>query len=140
MENRYDSIEYGFEDNVRDTDSDVKVTQKDGFITSQHYIPENDGISTEKTAEKKIRKEKKEKNKNLQKETVIICQLVLCIILAIAAYVIKSLGGEIYETVKEAYYDHLNNSLVIDFNKDSNDQAVKDLTNDIITEKNSSII
>lgn len=140
MENRYDSIEYGFEDNVRGADSDVKVTQKDGFITSQHYAPENDSVSTEKTVEKKTHSEKKEKNKNLQKETVIVCQLIICIILAITAYVIKSLGGEIYETVKEAYYDRLNNSLVIDFNKDSNDQAVKDLTNDINTEKNSSII
>lgn len=50
------------------------------------------------------------------KQLLITIQLVLCIIMALAAFVLKSLGGEIYQTVHDWYYAELNNSAIFDGN------------------------
>lgn len=137
---RYDSIEYGFEDNPPKASSDVQVTQKDGFITSQHYTaqPQSEAasIDADEQSEEQPKKERSKKDRNTQRELVVVCQLAVCIIIAAAAYIIKSFGGDIYERVRELYYDNLNNSLIIDLEKDSNDQAVRTIINDILSEQN----
>lgn len=48
------------------------------------------------------------------KQLLITIQLVLCIIIALAAFVLKSFGGEIYEIAYNWYYSELNNSAVFD--------------------------
>lgn len=138
---RYDNIEYSFEDTPPPSDSDVQVTQKDGFITSQHYSSDltDKALNTEtdeNITEEEPNGKKEKKDKNTQRELVVVCQLVICILIAITAYIIKSFGGDTYEKARDFYYNNLNNSLIIDFEKDSNDQAVRDITNDIIAEQN----
>lgn len=134
--NRYDSIEYGFEGTEKDTS--VQTTQKDGFITSQQYIRKTeDTQKTDRSSEIRLTEEtpEKRKDKNAQKETVIILQLVVCILIALAAFVIKSIGGELYSNIREMYYSNLNNSLIIDIEKESNDTAIREMIDDINAEK-----
>lgn len=132
---RYDNVDYDFsEENVPNNDSVFKTTDKDGFITSQQYIERtaepvaNDDVIEEIAFKTK---EKKPKDKNAQREIVVTCQLVICIIIALIAFVIKGMGGELYEKVREFYYENLNSSLIIDIDKDTNDQAIEDILNDI---------
>lgn len=48
------------------------------------------------------------------KQLLITLQLILCVLLALAAFVLKSMGGEVYQTVREWYYRELNSSAVFD--------------------------
>lgn len=135
---RYDSIEYGFDrEKPVQNDRSVHTTDKDGFITSQHYVEgecaaQEDNPEQSGGREPKLRKERKKSDG--PREIVVALQLVICVVLAVAAFAIKSIGGELYQTVRDEYYANLNNSLVINIERDSNDQAVKDIVNDAQTE------
>lgn len=140
---RYDHIEYGVQENTGNPSGDgtVHTTDKDGFITSQRFVSDNkenevnnqvSGVSEESKTEKP----KKEKNKDAPRENVLIFQLAVCILLAIAAFVIKSIGGELYNNVREFYYTNLNNSIIIEMDNDKNNQFMNGLINETESEKN----
>lgn len=57
---------------------------------------------------------KPKKQSNSPKQLLITIQLILCILIALAALVIKSVGGEFYAYSREIYYSELNNSAVFD--------------------------
>ncbi len=122
-------------------DGNIQTTEKDGFITSQQYIPtgdeSNQNSSSEQNEElpKKEKKKPKQKDKNSSRETVLTFQLAVCIILAIAAYVIKSFGGEFYDNVKEMYYTNLNNSIIIDMQNDDNDDFIREAINELSSQE-----
>ncbi len=122
---RYDSIEYSSDN----SNPNIQVSSTDGFITSQHHTTEEYAQEYEREAEAEPKPPKKKRES--PSETVVIAQLAVCIIVAAAAFVIKNMGGEIYEKTREFYYDSLNDSIVVDFERNSNDQAVKDIRNDI---------
>lgn len=46
------------------------------------------------------------------KQILVLLQLFLCVLLCIAAFVIKSIGGEVYETVHGWYDRELNNVVI----------------------------
>lgn len=54
------------------------------------------------------------KKKDSPKQLLITIQLVLCILAVLAAFALKSIGGEIYETVRDWYYTNLNSSAIFD--------------------------
>lgn len=54
------------------------------------------------------------KKKDSPKQLLITIQLVICIVAALAAFALKSIGGEIYETAREWYYTNLNDSAIFD--------------------------
>lgn len=140
---RYNKIEYGFEEKTDASyrNESVSTTDKDGYITSQRYVNDsdrensgnqtNDGVEEQKNVKPKRRKEK-----DVPRENVLIFQLTVCILLAIAAYVIKSIGGELYRNVRDFYYTNLNNSIIIEMDNDRNDQFVSDLINEAETKQN----
>lgn len=73
---------------------------------------------------------KKKNKKDSPKQLLITFQIILCLLIALIAFVLKSIGGELYETVHNWYYTELNNSAVFD-NNDFNlssffEQATKD--------------
>ena len=41
-------------------------------------------------------------------------QLIICILIALIAFIIKSFGGELYAVAREWYYSQLNNSVIFD--------------------------
>ena len=42
------------------------------------------------------------------KQLLLTMQLIACILLILAAFAIKGIGGELYQTAREWYYTHLN--------------------------------
>ncbi len=75
--------------------------------------------------------EKKKKDKDSPKQLLITIQLIICIIIALAAFIIKGIGGEVYAAASDWYYTQLNDSAIFenDDNFDLNeimDTATKD--------------
>ncbi len=56
----------------------------------------------------------KKKKDNSPKQLLITIQLIVCILIALAALVIKTIGGDVYAAVREMYYSSLNNSAIFD--------------------------
>lgn len=52
--------------------------------------------------------------KNISKQRLLTIQLVLCLLIGLAAYALKSVGGEWYNQAREWYYTNLNNTAVFD--------------------------
>lgn len=120
----------------------IQTTEKDGFITSQQYVTSSEYNSNDKpnsnTTESapEEKKKPKKKDKNAPRETVVTFQLVVCIILAIVAFVIKSVGGDFYKNAREIYYSNLNNSIIIDMKNDNNKDFISDTINENKSQEN----
>lgn len=56
----------------------------------------------------------KEKKENSTKQLLITIQLILCILIALAALVVKTIDGDFYAAAREMYYSSLNNSAIFD--------------------------
>jgi DNA topoisomerase VI subunit A len=86
-------------------DSDWQNVSSSEYPETYEYEEEDDFKE-----ENKIPKKKKDSPRQL----LITFQLIICIIVALAAFAIKSIGGEVYETVREWYYSNLNNSVIFE--------------------------
>lgn len=53
-------------------------------------------------------------SKPMPKQLLLTVQLILCILIALAAFVLKNIGGEWYETAREWYTENLNNTAIFD--------------------------
>ncbi len=51
-------------------------------------------------------------------QILVTVQLVICVIIAIAALLIKAVGGDFYKSVREWYYTELNKSIIAESNGD----------------------
>lgn len=78
-------------------------------ITSAN--PEDDAINDNIPIKKKARR-------NPPSQLLLTIQLILCIIIALAAFILKNMGGTFYGTAHDWYYSSLNNSAVFDGNSD----------------------
>lgn len=58
--------------------------------------------------------EKKKKDKDSPKQLLITIQLIICIIIALAAFILKGIGGEVYAAASEWYYSELNDSAIFE--------------------------
>ena len=126
---RYDSIEYDF---AAPNPEQITVTDKDGFITSQQYLSRDDILPSETFADSEENIENEEnliKIKPFPKETVLKIRLTICIILAAAAFVVKTIGGETYQKVKKYYNDNLNNSIIVKIDRNANSDFVSQVKN-----------
>lgn len=90
------------------------ITYDEGWksVTNCEY-PVVGSANLEENEENTKQKEKKKKE-NSPKQLLITIQLILCILIALAALVIKTIGGDFYATVREMYYSSLNNSAIFD--------------------------
>lgn len=123
---RYDSIEYNFEETefIPPNDS-IATTDSEGFITSQQYAAPDETTGIDEYSEDYTDPEPpRHRDKNSPRETVLALQLTVCILLAIAAYAVKNIGGELYEEVRAFYYDNINNSIIIDIDNNNNSDFV----------------
>ncbi len=50
-----------------------------------------------------------------KKEIVIIFQLVVCIMIAVVLFVVKCVGGSVYEDIRKYFYTNINNSVITEF-------------------------
>ena len=90
------------------------ITYDEGWesVTNCEY-PVVGSANLEEPEEDKKQKEKKKKD-NSPKQLLITIQLILCILIALAALVIKTIGGDFYASSREMYYSSLNNSAIFD--------------------------
>lgn len=51
---------------------------------------------------------------NIPKQYLLSFQLIACVLVGIAAFVLKSVGGDTYNAVRQWYYSQLNNTAVYD--------------------------
>lgn len=58
--------------------------------------------------------ENSDEKKNSPKQLVITIQLVCCILVALAAFLLNLFGGEVYAATRELYYSNLEKSVVFD--------------------------
>lgn len=64
--------------------------------------------------EEKNPKEPKAPKLNISKQYLLTAQLISCLIIAAAAFVLKSTGGEVYNNIRQWYFEQLNASAVFD--------------------------
>ncbi|MDD6489040.1 MAG: hypothetical protein PUG48_04405 [Clostridia bacterium] len=60
------------------------------------------------------RKPKKDKKITVSSQLLIIIQLIICTLLLISAFVIRTIGGSLYAQVGTWFYDNYNNSVFTD--------------------------
>lgn len=60
--------------------------------------------------------EEPSKEKMPPRQLLITIQLVICALLALSAFILKSMGGEWYGTVREWYYTSLNSAAIFEGN------------------------
>lgn len=61
-----------------------------------------------------VKQKVKKKKDTSPKQLLITIQLIVCILIALAALVIKTIGGDVYAAAREMYYSSLNNSAIFD--------------------------
>ena len=59
--------------------------------------------------------EKTAHNNLLPGQIVIVFQLAVCILIAVSFFIIKSIGGSLYESISSFYNTNMNNSLITEF-------------------------
>lgn len=69
---------------------------------------------SEKTESEFCDEKKIKKNNDSPKQLLITIQLIICILIALSAFVIKSFGGDFYKLSREWYYSNLNESAIFD--------------------------
>lgn len=120
---RYDSIDYDAGGQTTQTVSAAPVKaqlyrgaddfsdddEEDAYMTRRRRRYEDEDEEYEE-------KEKKSRAKQPKSGTQVLIkyQLIICIIAAIAAFALKSFGGQIYEMVDSWYTAQLNSSLVVE--------------------------
>lgn len=85
-------------------------------ITKSEY-PQITEPENEKEENPSLEKKKQKNHKDSPKQYLITIQLVVCIIIALLAFMLKSFGGEFYTMAHDWYYSELNNSAIFDDNK-----------------------
>ena len=64
--------------------------------------------------EKDGKKAKPPKKQSANHQLLLTIQLIVCLVIALAAFALKGIGGELYETVRTVYYDALNSQAVFE--------------------------
>ena len=128
---QYDNIHYSFgETDFIPQNERMTATDSEGFITSQQYTVTDDYYEIDEYPENYADPEPpRHRDRNAPRETVLTFQLAVCILLAIAAYMLKSVSGELYEEFKAFYNDNINNSIITEINNSNNADFVSEFLN-----------
>lgn len=72
-------------------------------------------VYSSKNEEQNLKSYEKKKSKDKSsKQLLITIQLIICIIIALAAFILKGIGGNAYAAVHDWYYTNLNNSAIFE--------------------------
>ncbi len=75
-------------------------------------VTEEECLDNESQESNKIPQKKNKENS--PKQLLITFQLIVCLIIALAAFIFKSIGGDTYKAVKDWYYTQLNSTVIFD--------------------------
>lgn len=102
--NRYDSIEYDEDWQSIDTIP----------ATAAEYTMEDSAVDTEDASEAVLQeKEVKKSNKASGTQTIIRLQLIVCLLVAIAFFVVKTLNADLYNTFIQWYTVQIISSIIV---------------------------
>ncbi len=100
-----------------------QITYDENWQTVSY--PEYPVTAQSENVESELCDEKKLNSKSdSPKQLLITIQLIICIIIALTAFVIKSFGGDFYNFSREWYYSNLNESAIFD---NSNEFDIDDI-------------
>lgn len=88
-----------------------EITYDDGWQSAscpEYSVPANAETESADTMEAAPKKRKKSHNS----QVLVTMQLIICLLLALAAFVIKTVGGDFYTAARQWYYGELNKSII----------------------------
>lgn len=127
------NINNGNKDQSSDVENKNTITYDEGWesVTDREYAVVASQNFGDENGEESENKKPNKKQKDSPRQFLITIQLILCILIAIAALLIKTFGGEFYTEIRDKYYQSLNNDAV--FNDDGGfdlSQFINSSTND----------
>lgn len=98
------------------------ITYDEGWesVTESEYPVVASQNFGEDSSEESVNQKAAKKPKDSPKQLLITIQLIVCILIAIAALLIKTFGGDFYTDVREKYYSNLNNDAIFGEDNDFN--------------------
>lgn len=89
------------------------VSSSEYPVVASHNFDDNESEPDEELQERQRPKQRKPPS-----QLLLTIQLIICILIALAALVLKNIGGDIYAFTHDWYYSNLNNSAIFDGNSD----------------------
>lgn len=89
------------------------ITYDDGW-KSVSFSEYPDLSTTDETDDNTENIKNVKKKSDSPRQLVITVQLICCILIALAAFIMSIVGGDVYAATREWYYDNLNNSVIFD--------------------------
>ncbi|WP_295198462.1 hypothetical protein [Ruminococcus sp.] len=101
---------------TEDNNNRNTITYDDDWksVSYSEYPKTTEDFDSSEEEEKSLSPEKNIAKKDSPKQLVITIQLVCCILIALAAFLLNLFGGEVYAATREWYYSNLEKSVVFD--------------------------
>ena len=101
---------------TENNDNRNTITYDDDWksVSYSEYPKTTEDFDSSEEEEKSLSSEKNIAKKDSPKQLVITIQLVCCILIALAAFLLNLFGGEVYAATREWYYSNLEKSVVFD--------------------------
>ena len=101
---------------TEDNNNRNTITYDDDWksVSYSEYPKTTEDFDSSEEEEKSLSPEKNIAKKDSPKQLVITVQLVCCILIALAAFLLNLLGGEVYAATRDWYYSNLEKSVIFD--------------------------
>lgn len=101
---------------TEDNNNRNTITYDDDWksVSYSEYPKTTEDFDSSEEEEKSLSHEKNIAKKDSPKQLVITVQLVCCILIALAAFLLNLFGGEVYAATRDWYYSNLEKSVIFD--------------------------
>ena len=101
---------------TENNDNRNTITYDDDWksVSYSEYPKTTEDFDSSEEEEKSLSPEKNIAKKDSPKQLVITVQLVCCILIALAAFLLNLFGGEVYAATRDWYYLNLEKSVIFD--------------------------
>nr|WP_302856675.1 hypothetical protein [uncultured Ruminococcus sp.] len=101
---------------TEDNNNRNTITYDDDWksVSYSEYPKTTEDFDSSEEEEKSLSPEKNIAKKDSPKQLVITVQLVCCILIALAAFLLNLFGGEVYAATRDWYYLNLEKSVIFD--------------------------
>lgn len=101
---------------TENNDNRNTITYDDDWksVSYSEYPKTTEDFDSSEEEEKSLSPEKNIAKKDSPKQLVITVQLVCCILIALAAFLLNLFGGEVYAATRDWYYSNLEKSVIFD--------------------------
>lgn len=101
---------------TEDNNNRNTITYDDDWksVSYSEYPKTTEDYDSSEEEEKSLSPEKNTVKKDSPRQLVITVQLVCCILIALAAFLLNLFGGEVYAATRDWYYTNLEKSVIFD--------------------------